>query len=71
MTFDSIVDLAKNIIDLLLVWLVLYYILKSLSKDVKMAMLFKGIIIVVILKLVSDFFGLATIGFLLDYVIEW
>ena len=36
-----------------------------------MAMLFKGIIIVVILKLVSDFFGLATIGFLLDYVIEW
>ena len=71
MTFDSIVELAKNIVDLLLVWLVLYYILKSLSKDVKMAMLFKGIIIVVILKLVSDFFGLATIGFLLDYVIEW
>ena len=26
---------------------------------------------VVLLKLASDFFGLVTIGFLLDYVIEW
>lgn len=71
MTFDSVVELVKNIIDILLVWLVLYYILKSLSKNVKMAMLFKGIILVLLLKFLSDFFGLVTIGFLLDYVIEW
>ncbi len=71
MTFDSIVGLAKNIIDLLLVWLVLYYILKSLSKNVKMAMLFKGIILVLILKFVSDILNLVTIGYLLDYVIDW
>lgn len=71
MTFNSVVELVKNIVDILLVWLVLYYVLKSLSKNVKMAMLFKGIVLVVILKLASDFFGLVTIGFLLDYVIEW
>lgn len=71
MTFDSVVELVKNIIDILLVWLVLYYVLKSLSKNVKMAMLFKGIILVLLLKFLSDFFGLVTIGFLLDYVIEW
>ncbi len=71
MTFDSVVDLVKKIIDVLLVWLVLYYVLKSLSKNVKMVLLFKGIIFIFILKLVSDAFSLATIGFLLDYVIEW
>ena len=71
MTFDSIVDLTKNIIDVLLVWLVLYYILKSLSKNVKMVLLFKGIILILILKILSDLFDLVTIGFLLDYVIEW
>ena len=71
MTFDNIVNLIKNIVDVLLVWLVLYFVLKSLSKNVKMALLFKGIIFIVILKLVSDIFDLVTIGFLLDYIIEW
>ena len=50
MTFDRIVELFKNIIDVLIVWLVLYYVLKSLSKNVKMILLFKGIIIIFILK---------------------
>lgn len=71
MTFDSIVTLLKKLLDVLLVWMALYYILKSIRKNVKMALLFKGVLIVVILKIVSDIFNLATIGFLLDYVITW
>lgn len=71
MTFDRVVYLVKIIIDVLLVWLVLYYVLKSLSKNVKMVLLFKGIIFILILKILSDWFNLVTIGFLLDYVIEW
>ena len=71
MAFDKVIDLLKNIIDVLLVWLVLYYALKSLSKNVKMVLLFKGMIFILLLKLVSSWAGLVTIGFLLDYVIEW
>ena len=71
MTFNSVVNSVKDIIDVLLVWLVIYYVLKSLSKNVKMVLLFKGIIFILILKIVSDVFNLVTIGFLLDYVIEW
>ena len=71
MNISPIIEIVKNILDILLVWLVLYYVLKSLSKNVKMVLLFKGIIVILVLKLVSDFFNLVTIGFLLDYVIEW
>lgn len=71
MNVSSLIELVKNILDILLVWLVLYYVLKSLSKNVKMVLLFKGIIFILILKLISDFLNLVTIGFLLDYVIEW
>jgi len=71
MAFDNLVDLIKNLIDVLIVWLVLYFVLKSLSKNLKMVLLFKGIIFILILKIVSDWFDLVTIGFLLDYVIEW
>ncbi len=71
MTFNSIIDLIKNFIDVLIVWFALYYILKSLRKNVKMVLLFKGILIIIGLKIISDLLGLVTIGFLLDYVIEW
>lgn len=71
MTFDSIVLFARRFLDVLLVWLVLYYMLKSLRKNVKMVLLFKGILFIVILKIISDVLDLVTIGYLLDYVIMW
>ncbi len=71
MTVDNIVNFIRNLIDVLLVWLVLYYILKNLRKNVKMVLLFKGILIIIALKIVSDLLNLVTIGYLLDYVITW
>ena len=35
MTFDIVVDLIKKIADVLIVWLVLFYMLKSIRKNVK------------------------------------
>ncbi len=71
MSFASAVELIKAFVDVLLVWLVFYYVLKSLRKNVKMVLLFKGILIILGLKILSDVFDLVTIGFLLNYVIEW
>ena len=71
MTFDSIVILLRKLLDVLLVWWLLYYILKNLRKNVKMILLFKGILILLALKILSDFLNLVTINYLLDYVITW
>ncbi len=71
MTVATVLDAVRKLVDILLVWLVLYYILKSLRKNVKMVLLFKGIIYLIVLKLVSHFFNLTTIDYLLNYVIEW
>ena len=71
MTVDSIIELLRKLVDVLIVWLVFYYILKNLRKNVKMVLLFKGILIIIFLKILSDLFSLPTIGYLLDYVIEW
>jgi len=71
MTLDYIVELVKKLIDVLLVWLVLYYILKSLRKNVKMILLFKGILFIVVLKVISDWLDLVTITSLIDYAIMW
>lgn len=71
MTVDGIVSLVKKLIDVLLVWMILYYILKNLRKNVKMVLLFKGILVIIVFKIVSDIFELTTIGYLLNYVIMW
>ncbi|MEG2351332.1 MAG: diadenylate cyclase CdaA [Bacilli bacterium] len=71
MNLDEILVIVKNIIDICIVWAGLYFILKNIKNNVKFTMLFKGIIIIVLIKFISDFFDLTTIGLLLEYVIMW
>jgi len=71
MTVDSILDLSRKLIDVLICWMVFYFILKSLRKNVKMVLLFKGVFIVIILKVLSDLLNLVTINFIMEYIIEW
>lgn len=71
MAFEFGIDLIRKLLDVLLVWMVLYYVLKSLRKNLKMVLIFKGILIVIILKLIGYWLDLVTINYLLDYVITW
>lgn len=71
MTFETISNLFIKIIDVMVVWFLLYYILKNVRKNVKMLLLFKGIFVIVVLKVVSNLLNLVTVGYLLDYVITW
>ena len=71
MTVDQIFSLKKKFFDVLIVWFVFYYVLRNLRKNVKMALLFKGILFIFILKILSDVFDLSTLGYLLNYVIMW
>ena len=71
MTVDGIIGLVKKLVDVMLVWMIFYYVLKNLRKNVKMVLLFKGILVIVIFKVISDIFELSTIGYLLNYVIMW
>jgi len=71
MTIDIIWTIIRKVIDISLVWLVFYYILKSVRNNVKMTLLIKGITFIIVLKIISDFFSLVTIGLFLEYIIMW
>ena len=58
MTVSSLITVIQKIIDISLVWIIIYAILKSLKNNVKMILIFKGVIIIVIR--VCDYVG--TIG---------
>ena len=71
MTLSSIITILQKIIDISLVWILIYSVLKSLKDNVKMILIFKGVIIIVFVKLLSDYLNLTTVGLLLEYVIMW
>ena len=71
MTVDSILTIVKNILDIAILWMIVYYLLKNFKNNVKMTLLIKGVIVIIIVKLISDAWGLVTVGMLLEYVIEW
>ena len=71
MTLDSVLILIKKIVDVSIVWLMIYYILKRIRTNVKMVLLFKGIAFIIVIKILSEVFDLVTVGLLLEYVIMW
>ena len=64
-------SIITKILDISLVWVGFYYILKNVKNNVKMTLIVKGVIIILIAKFFSSILNLYTVGVLLEYVIEW
>jgi len=71
MTISTIWSIFTRIIDVCVVWMLVYYILKNVKNNVKMIMIVKGIVIILAFKILSDLLNLYTVGLLLEYVFEW
>ena len=71
MSLENVLSILNKVIDILIVWWVFYYILKSIRNNVKLTLIFKGVAVIIILKWVSDIFNFVTIGMLLEYIIMW
>ncbi len=70
-TITDVLNVIRKIVDISLVWFIFYYILKNIRNNVKLSLIFKGVAFVIILKIISDWLGFITVGYLLDYIIQW
>lgn len=70
MTLGEIYTIFTKVLDVAILWFIFYYILKYIRKNVKLTLIFKGVLIIILLKLVSVWLDLNTVGVLLEYVIE-
>lgn len=68
---DTIFTYATKILDLLILWLIIYKLFKYARNNFKLTLILKGIIIIAVLKFVSDKIHLKTVGIILEYVISW
>lgn len=70
-TVSDVLSVLRDFVDVLLVWFVLYYLLKNIKNNIKLSLIFKGLVFILVLYFISDIFGLVTIGVLLDYILQW
>ncbi len=69
-TNNQWVRIILNIIDILLVWLVIYNIL-TLIRGTKAVQLLKGIFVIIIIRIITVYFGLTTLGWMTKQVIDY
>lgn len=71
MTLSSIWSTITKILDICILWYMVYFVLKNLKNNIKMVLIFKGIIFIVIIKILSNILNLYAVGLILEYVIMW
>lgn len=71
MIMNDITTTIRAMVDIALVWILAYAVLKNLKNNVKMVFLLKGIIILIIVKIISDYFDLKTTSVILEYILTW
>ncbi len=70
-TLDNIITVLKILIDVGLIWLLFYYLMKFVQKNLRTLQIFKGIMVVLIIRLLVQVFSLDGIGYIVDTIMSW
>ncbi len=71
MTLSSVWSTISKILDICILWYMVYFVIKNLKNNIKMVLIFKGVVFIIIIKLLSSVLNLYAVGLLLEYVIMW
>ena len=71
MSWSMIVNFLRSSVDLIAVWFLLYFLISMFRTNMKTMQLFKGVLFILIMKLLTTVFGLTTLNFLVDSIINW
>ena len=69
--YNDFIEIVKLVVDILIVWILLYYILKIVRSNSRTIQIFKGVVFVVLAKLIAGYFNLSTLLWLTDNFLSW
>lgn len=71
LTLNNLLALGRTILDIGIVWILVYYCLKIVKNNSRTIQIFKGILLVVLIRALAVFLGLKTVEFLADIFVNW
>ncbi len=71
LSLSNIYKLLITLLDIGIVWILVYYALKIVKNNTRTIQIFKGIIVVIFIKFIASQWGLTTLDFLASNFINW
>lgn len=71
MGWSQVINLLRSSIGLVAVRFILYYAISMLKTNMKTMQLFKGVLFILIVELITSVLGLTTLNYLVDNIINW
>ncbi|MDD2591421.1 MAG: diadenylate cyclase CdaA [Erysipelotrichaceae bacterium] len=70
-TLQNMIQIARMVIDIAIITLLVYYCLKIVRNNSRTIQIFKGVLFVVFMNAVAQFFGLKTVKVVADILVQW
>ena len=70
-TLNNLIQFIKLICNITVVWVAFYFILKIVKNNARTIQIFKGIILIFIIKALADVLGLKAIEYLADLFVQY
>lgn len=68
---QGILSVTRMIIDIMIVWFVLYYTIKIIRNNSRTIQIFKGVVLIIIVDFIAKIFGLNTVSFIASNFVNW
>lgn len=70
-TLNNLRELIQQLLDIACVWALVYYCLKIVKNNSRTIQIFKGVLLIVIVRSAASFLGLHTVANLADSIMNW
>jgi len=71
MSMQDLAVLGKLLLDILVVWALIYSGLRIIRNNSRTIQIFKGILVILLIKIVAVFLGLKALSALIDTFLNW
>lgn len=71
LTFESLKTIFRMVLDIFIMWMLLYYAIKIVRTNSRTIQIFKGIALILVVNGVAKFLGLDTVIWLSDQFLNW
>lgn len=70
-TLNNLRELIQQLLDIACVWALVYYCLKIVKNNSRTIQIFKGVLLIIIIRSAASFLGLHTVANLADSIMNW
>ena len=70
-TLQTLIQLVRMIADIGILWILLYYTIKIVRNNTRTAQIFKGIILILIIRAIANFIGFKAVDWLAGVLVTY